>query len=164
MYPVLKIMHMLNFLDTFSMGITKAIIKSSWHNKSRTLLALSFSSFRQHEVHRLTGDRTSRVVTTFSLHQNNLSMHVGTSVWLAPSSSSNSLTAGSTLHPTPPTPTLTSSTSNPNAPSNSDAVAASSAWVSSLWDSSRSSSPISLPLCLYWRRISKQINPFWKRI
>ena len=23
MYPVLKIMHMLNFLDTFSMGITK---------------------------------------------------------------------------------------------------------------------------------------------
>jgi len=29
-------------------------------NKSRTLPALSFSSFRQHEVHRLTGDRTPR--------------------------------------------------------------------------------------------------------
>ena len=25
MYPVLKIMHMLNFLDTFSMGITKLL-------------------------------------------------------------------------------------------------------------------------------------------
>jgi len=27
MYPVLKIMHMLNFLDTFSMGVTKSIVK-----------------------------------------------------------------------------------------------------------------------------------------
>ena len=26
MYPVLKIMHMLNFLDTFSMGVTEVII------------------------------------------------------------------------------------------------------------------------------------------
>jgi len=25
MYPVLKIMHMLNFLDTFSMGITQSL-------------------------------------------------------------------------------------------------------------------------------------------
>jgi len=27
MYPVLNIMHMLNFLDTFSMGITKKLFK-----------------------------------------------------------------------------------------------------------------------------------------
>ena len=26
MYPVLNIMHMLNFLDTFSMGITKKLV------------------------------------------------------------------------------------------------------------------------------------------
>jgi len=34
MYPVLKIMHMLNFLDTFSMGITasKFEINIEWKN------------------------------------------------------------------------------------------------------------------------------------
>jgi len=34
MYPVLKIMHMLNFLDTFSMGIT-LIISILYRSKKR---------------------------------------------------------------------------------------------------------------------------------
>jgi len=29
MYPVLKIMHMLNFLDTFSMGVTESFASES---------------------------------------------------------------------------------------------------------------------------------------
>jgi len=40
MYPVLKIMHMLNFLDTFSMGITCKNLKSDYFIKKKSDFSL----------------------------------------------------------------------------------------------------------------------------
>ena len=42
MYPVLKIMHMLNFLDTFSMGITKRLDSSLFLRVSNFILIDEF--------------------------------------------------------------------------------------------------------------------------
>ena len=50
MHPVLKIMHMLNFLDTFSMGITTIVLfpipafVKNGHNRARTLVSNNFTA------------------------------------------------------------------------------------------------------------------------